>query len=85
MEILDYEDVSWIDKQDDGMEADSVKIQVVTSHRKKPPVGAPMAKPVAEWDSFMVRVSIFSSSYLQFSFGFHYFSPLLLFFVAVGS
>ncbi|KXN87951.1 hypothetical protein AN958_07961 [Leucoagaricus sp. SymC.cos] len=58
MNVPDYEDVSWIDQQEVD-EGDSLKVQVVTVHPKKSAVPTTStsfntAKPVAEWESFML-------------------------------
>lgn len=74
MELPDYEDVSWIDKQvgDDEMEMDSVQVQVVTANKKQA-ASTSVAKSVTEWDPIMLGVSIFAYSPIVIPC--YYFSP----------
>ncbi|KAF9452158.1 hypothetical protein P691DRAFT_772498 [Macrolepiota fuliginosa MF-IS2] len=54
VETLDYEDVSWIDRQVGDDEIESMQVKMITATGKRSTVNASTAKPVTEWDAFML-------------------------------
>jgi mediator of replication checkpoint protein 1 len=59
-DIRNYADVSWIDQRDEETDLDPVDVHIVPPNVKKSTVIASIAKPIAEWDSFMMKVCIYS-------------------------